>query len=115
MAFVRDTSELIRMPPNNFSCIDDISSNYDDLRSCQACKHICLLTAVACECDRNIVACTRHSNLTCKCPMEKRYMLGWMLSEELQVLNQRVKSLQTLLERRAVELQALKENAIEIE
>lgn len=112
---VRDTSGLIKMPPNNFTCIDDISSNYDDLRSCHACKHICLLTAVACECDRNIVSCTRHAALTCKCPMERRYMLGWMPSGELEVLDSRMKSLQTLLERRAAELQAGRDNAVVVD
>lgn len=103
---VRDTSGLIKMPPNNFTCIDDISSNYDDLRSCHVCKHICLLTAVACECDRNIVSCMRHYQLTCKCPTEKRYMLGWMPSDELANLDVRLSSLQSLLERRATEIQA---------
>jgi histone demethylase JARID1 len=103
---VRDTSGLIKMPPNNFTCIDDISSNYDDLRSCHACKHICLLTAVACECDRNIVSCTRHYQATCKCPIEKRYMLGWMPSEELSNLDARVSSLQCLLERQTADIQA---------
>jgi histone demethylase JARID1 len=103
---VRDTSGLIKMPPNNFTCIDDISSNYDDLRSCHACKHICLLTAVACECDRNIVSCTRHFNLTCKCPTEKRYMLGWMPIEELTNLGDRVHSLHNILERKVAEVQA---------
>lgn len=73
---VRDISGLVEIPPNNFECIDSRSCDYDDLRSCFACKHICLLTAVACECDKNKVACVRHYNGACRCPREKKYMLS---------------------------------------
>ena len=97
---VRDTSKLIKMPPNNFQGMDELSANYDDLRSCHACKHICLLTAVACECDRNKVGCTRHFMAACKCPNAKRYMLGWMSVDDLHVLSHKVNTQHTLLERR---------------
>ena len=99
-AGVRDTSKLIKMPPNNFQNMDELSANYDDLRSCHACKHICLLTAVACECDRNIVSCTRHFTVTCKCATTSRYMLGWMSMDDLKVLSYKVNTQHTILERR---------------
>ena len=77
---VRDISALVSIPPNNFERIDSRSCDYDDLRTCHACKHTCLLTAVACECDKNKVACVRHYNATCKCPKDKKYMLSKLLS-----------------------------------
>jgi len=73
---VRDISHLVHIPPNNFDCIDQRSCDYDDLRSCHSCKHICLLTAVACECDKHKVACVRHYNQGCRCAREKKYMLS---------------------------------------
>ena len=72
---VRDISLMVKLPPNIFDVIDQASSDYDDLRSCHICKHICLLTAVACECDRNRVACMRHFSVLCKCPKDRKYML----------------------------------------
>jgi len=87
---VRDISHLIKLPSNNFLCIDESSSNYDDLRSCCACKHICLLTAIACECDRNKVACVRHFTSTCKCSKEKRYMLQWMSTADMSSMSRKV-------------------------
>ena len=90
---VRDISHLIKLPGNNFGCIDESSSNYDDLRSCWACKHICLLTAVACECDRNKVTCARHYASACKCPKEKRYILEWMPTADLQSMRKKVERL----------------------
>jgi len=90
---VRDISHLIKLPSNNFLCIDESSSNYDDLRSCCACKHICLLTAIACECDRNKVACVRHFMSTCKCSKEKRYMLQWMSTVDMSSMSKKVERL----------------------
>eukprot|EP00605_Chrysophyceae_sp_TOSAG23-4_P000250 GSChrysophyteH1.ASY1.ANO1.287.1 assembled CDS len=78
------------LPSNNFMCIDESSSNYDDLRSCHYCKHICLLTALACECDRNKVACIRHLMTTCKCPKEKHYMLQWMSTEDMKTMSWKI-------------------------
>jgi len=72
---VRDISQLVQIPRNSFDCIDARSCDYDDLRSCHVCKHICLLTAVACECDQQKVACVRHCNQACRCSKEKKYML----------------------------------------
>jgi len=72
---VRDISQLVQIPRNSFECIDARSCDYDDLRSCHVCKHICLLTAVACECDQQKVACVRHCNQACRCSKEKKYML----------------------------------------
>ena len=78
---VRDISQFgVQIPPNNFNCIDQSSCDYDDMRSCHSCKHICLLTAVACECDKNRVACVRHYNQTCRCPKEKKYMMSKFLA-----------------------------------
>ncbi len=87
---VRDISNKVKLPSNNFRCIDEISSNYDDLRSCCHCKHICLLTALACECDRNKVSCVRHLAATCKCPIDKRYMLQWMSTDDMQNMSTKI-------------------------
>ena len=87
---VRDISSKVNLPMNNFMCIDESSSNYDDLRSCCYCKHICLLTAVACECDRNKVACVRHLMATCKCPKEKRYMMQWMPTGDMRNMSNKI-------------------------
>lgn len=52
------------------------AANYDDMRCCCMCKHICIFSAVACECDKTKVSCTRHFNLMCRCPKDKKFLLG---------------------------------------
>ena len=52
------------------------AAEYDDMRGCHVCKHICVFSAVACECDKTKVTCIRHFQSLCKCPKEKKYLLG---------------------------------------
>lgn len=53
---------------------------YDEMRSCCMCKNICVFSAVACECNKTNVSCTRHFNLMCKCPKEKKFFLGKLIT-----------------------------------
>ena len=46
------------------------------MRGCHVCKHICVFSAVACECDKTKVTCIRHFQSLCKCPKERKYLLG---------------------------------------
>lgn len=94
---VRDLSDIVNLPPNNFQLIDSNvcavdrlsgrrfnpfcsfslqAANYDDMRACCICKHICIFSAVACECNKTRVSCTRHYTSMCKCPKEKKFLLG---------------------------------------
>ena len=83
---IRDVSDHIHLPKNNFQCIDKYSSDYDDLRSCWICKHICLLTAVACQCDRQKVSCVRHGRSHCRCAPQERYLLYWMNNSDMETI-----------------------------
>ena len=67
--------------PHSLNCICHYSdphqgADYDDMRTCCVCKHICIFTAVACECDKSKVTCIRHYNSMCKCPKNKKFMLS---------------------------------------
>ncbi len=73
---VRDLRKMIQLQPNDFGCIDDKATDYDDLRNCCLCKQTCLFTAIACECDRDKVTCLRHFSLMCKCSNQKKFLLG---------------------------------------
>lgn len=73
---VRDLRKMVQLQPNDFTCIDDKATDYDDLRNCCLCKQTCLFTAIACECDRDKVTCLRHFSLMCKCPNQKKFLLG---------------------------------------
>jgi hypothetical protein len=73
---VRDISATIKLPPNSFDAIDLVAADYDDMRRCCICKHICVFTAIACECNKTKVACIRHFQTLCKCSKKKKYALG---------------------------------------
>lgn len=90
---VRDLSTVVNLPANDFRVIDSAVScycascvlwgdssvqavDYDDMRTCCMCKNICVFSAVACECNKTNVSCTRHYNMMCKCPKEKKFLLG---------------------------------------
>lgn len=95
---MRDLSKVVTLPSNNFEVIDNKvrvryislshtywltfvlrssqASEFDDMRQCHACKQICIFSAVACECDRNKVACIRHFPTMCRCPPTKKFLLG---------------------------------------
>eukprot|EP01034_Spumella_vulgaris_P021348 gene21348-27378_t len=81
---VRDLSSLVNLPPNNFQLIDSNAANYDDMRACCVCKHICIFSAVACECNKTRVSCTRHYTAMCKCPREKKFLLAWESTADLR-------------------------------
>lgn len=80
---VRDLRKMIQLQPNDFGCIDDKATDYDDLRNCCLCKQTCLFTAIACECDRDKVTCLRHFSLMCKCSNQKKFLLAWASDDEL--------------------------------
>ena len=61
---------------NDFEVMDQTALDFDDLRSCKICKHTCIFSAVICECDSDSVACIRHATLACKCPRNKKHLLG---------------------------------------
>jgi hypothetical protein len=87
---VRDISSTVKLPPNTFESIDLVAAEYDDMRCCHVCKHICLFSAIACECDRSKVACIRHVNVLCKCAHSKKYMLEWATTKDLKVLRAQI-------------------------
>lgn len=73
---IRDISSIVKLPKNTFYTIDDKAVDYDDMRCCNICKNACIFSAVACECDKSKVACSRHFHAMCKCPKEKKFLLG---------------------------------------
>jgi histone demethylase JARID1 len=81
---VRDVSDLISLPPNGLDQLDAKSANYDDKRTCHACKHVCFFSAVACECSQSKVSCLRHSHYMCRCATDRKYFMIWATKEELQ-------------------------------
>eukprot|EP01038_Epipyxis_sp_PR26KG_P007815 gene7815-10617_t len=80
---VRDISEISKLPPNTFDSMTKQVLDYDDHRCCIACKHVCLFSAVGCECNQSAVACIRHDHLLCKCSKNKKFMLIWASTELL--------------------------------
>ena len=87
---VRDVSMLIHLPENRMDLLDKESANYDDLRLCHACKHVCFLSAVACECSPSRVSCLRHSYYMCRCVRSRRYLMLWCTKEDMLSLCRRV-------------------------
>jgi hypothetical protein len=73
---IRDISATVDLPPNSFDVIDLVAADYDDMRRCCICKHICVFTAIACECNKAKVACIRHFQALCQCSKKKKYLLG---------------------------------------
>ena len=43
-------SHTCRIPPNSFALVSKATLDYDESRVCEICKHVCIFTAVACEC-----------------------------------------------------------------
>jgi len=81
---VRDVSNSITLPKNRVDFIDESSADYDDKRLCHTCKHVCFFSAVACECSQRRVSCLRHSHLLCKCGMERKYLMVWENSLDME-------------------------------
>jgi hypothetical protein len=73
----------VRLPANDFSRVDTRAADYDDRRSCDVCKAVCVFSAVGCECCNARVACLRHYTGMCHCPHERKYMLLWASDKEL--------------------------------
>ena len=71
---VISTSKLLA---NNLSQMDNNSLDYDEKRVCFNCRHICFMSAVACECNAYNVSCLREAAVLCDCKMQKRYLLAW--------------------------------------
>lgn len=88
---VRDLSDTVTLPENNFSVINEEAAEFDELRCCCVCKQTCVLSAVGCECDQAKVACIRHYAVMCKCSMSKRFMLEWMSTPKLICLQTALK------------------------
>jgi len=87
---VRDVSKDVSLPKNRLDHLDEESAEYDDKRSCHACKHVCFFSCIACECSESKVSCLRHSHALCRCPTERRYMLTWTTKEEFLAMIRRV-------------------------
>ena len=83
---IRDISDKVLLPPNSFDAIDSTAAEYDDMRGCYLCKHICVFSAIACECDRTKVVCIRHYHMLCPCAQEKKYLLEWASTKDLKAL-----------------------------
>jgi len=81
-----------RLQLNNLAFVDMEGLEYDEKRVCFACKDICFITAVACECSQELVSCLRHYHRMCKCHLEKRFVLIWHDIDELKELTRRVKA-----------------------
>uniref|UniRef100_A0A6U4EFU0 JmjC domain-containing protein n=2 Tax=Phaeomonas parva TaxID=124430 RepID=A0A6U4EFU0_9STRA len=74
---VRDVSDQVSLPPNRLDFIDSVSADYDEKRCCTVCRHICFLSAIACNCSRKKVACLHHEAYMCQCPKQEKFMLCW--------------------------------------
>lgn len=72
-----------KLPANQLAYMDDQSLDYDEKRACLSCRHVCFLSAVACECDALQVACLREAARLCGCRMERRFLLAWHDMDEL--------------------------------
>lgn len=63
------------------------------MRCCKICKHFCIFSAVACECNRVDVSCIRHFQNLCKCLPVKKCLLVWEKTPDLWELYESLKSL----------------------
>jgi histone demethylase JARID1 len=79
-----------KLLPNNLKEMDDASLDYDEKRVCLSCKHVCFLSAVACECSESKVVCLREVPLLCKCRMDQRYLMAWHSISDLWDMVRRV-------------------------
>ena len=79
---------------NDFKIIDQKAVDYDDQRMCALCKHVCVFSAIACECSASAVSCIRHFHLLCKCDKQeiksksskknRRFLISWATIETLK-------------------------------
>lgn len=89
---MRDLSDMLRLPANNFNTIDTKSADYDDRRMCELCKGVGVFSAVACECSNVKVSCLRHYHALCRCPHSRKYMLQWASDGDLYLLRRRIEA-----------------------
>lgn len=73
---IRDVSDKLPLPSISYDCIDEKACEYDEMRCCSQCNYVCVLSAIACECNHTKVCCPRHVSQFCKCPMDKKYLLS---------------------------------------
>ncbi|KAE9602888.1 putative chromatin remodeling & transcription regulator FYR family [Lupinus albus] len=57
-----------------------------DEKECLSCFYDLYLYAIGCECSPDIYSCLRHSNSSCCCDMDKRYVLFRYTANELTTL-----------------------------
>lgn len=50
--------------------------DYDDKRTCFLCKYVCVMSAIACQCDKTRVACCHHHKHMCDCPNSSKWLIG---------------------------------------
>ena len=98
---VRDVSNVIKLPKNKLNQLDDASADYDDKRLCYACKHVCFLSCVGCECSQSKVSCLRHSHSMCRCVTRRRYFMIWTPEKELSETLDKVRTHLATLEKPA--------------
>lgn len=91
---VKDLTSFVTLPRNDFSVISNEAIDFDELRICHVCKHTCLFSAIACECDNSLVSCMRHLQAHCKCgksSKNSKFMLVWENDEGLKKIQKAVK------------------------
>jgi hypothetical protein len=60
----------------DYSMMRKEGMDYDERRTCFHCKYVCTMSAIACDCDKIKVSCSRHFKLMCNCPNSKKKILG---------------------------------------
>lgn len=85
-----DVVEKSKLLPNDLRYMDNVSLDYDEKRVCLSCRHVCFLSAVACECNGFKVSCLREVAALCDCKMNQRYIMAWHEIDELWELVKRV-------------------------
>jgi histone demethylase JARID1 len=81
---IRDISNVVKLPRNEFEVIDQNCVDYDDMRTCCVCKQYCIFTAVACECSQSKISCFKHYQSLCRCDVSRKYALYWASQGDLE-------------------------------
>lgn len=98
--------ERERLPANNLDFLDASGADYDEKRVCVGCKQTCFLSAMACECDTERVACVQeHERVLCNCPVERKFVLEW---NEMADLTLMLRRLEDHVRRRQLEAKMLR-------
>jgi len=87
------------LPSNEFSSINEDRISYDEMRTCEICKCVCVFSAVACKCSQSKVSCLRHQlDHMCKCPKDQKYTMSWASDKELIDMRSKVRASIRVLE-----------------